>query len=1443
MAKRRRKRRLFDDQMHAALYYARKVRRELAILDRANQGEPLEDDFVPEQFAFTDLTGAVKNTVYESDPITLDGTTPGEDIPLTISNGEYAVAEIEDGTGVFGAWSSAARNVQDGDIIKLRKTSSNTELTAVAVVLTIGGVSATWTITTQADAVPADVTPDAFAFVDVSDVAAGSVNESNEITVLGTTTAAPLPVTITGGEYSKNGGAWTSAAGTAVLGDLIKVRGTAVAAEDPDILNLVFLSGFEGAHGSTTVTDEAAGRTVTMTGTTAQIRTSKFKFGTSSYFNGTDGKLAVTHHADLNLGSSDFTLAGWFAFATPNQSSNLFSKDGASRGFRFRYSQSSDKLILEISADGVAMTTVAQESGTWNPTSNTWYYLAATFDGTTYRIFRDGVLVGSGTVLVTMFANTHDLCIGGDSAGNNDFNGWIDEAAFWKVCKYAAAFTAPAAPHARAGATGIVDVALTVSGVSDTFRITTIAAPSSLDDTPDAFAFDALEDVGFEQTYESPNTITVAGINTTAAISIVDGEYSKNGGAYTSVAGTVVVGDTVRVRAISSGSNSVTTTATLTIGGVSADFEITTAAIGSTAQSVILDGDIGGDVDDAVCMALMCKEHVEGRINLLAYVASTDSDPDAGCARAFLDFYGCEDVPVYAHQGSILGTFPDNYSSAVRDRFGTVGLSRTTFTSDVTGLRTLLSQVPDNSVKYITVGGHTSAWMLRNSSADGISPLTGDQLVAAKISTLYVMGGSNLNPETGGVDYNCSRDIPASQDIAANWPTPVVWHGSEIGNSVMSGPAQGLSEYHDPCKHAFVAYESAGNLTDGKRDSWDPLTALYAVSAANRATYTLHRTNATVSVSATGVVTSTATAGNDSIVATARTDAEVGAELNALLDVATNAPTRTNLIPRSNGFMESPWVTNANVTLTAGHPDPFGGNDAYLLSETTTTASHAHGAALGWFVNATTYAIELYVKMGTRRYVQLSVGSTGFSGTTRYANFDLQLGVLGTRGATAISSWIVPVPNQAGWYRIGVTIAASSTTFGGSAFVASIPASNSTRAASFTGSASNNFYIYGMQMAASTVSVPYVSTMPATVDPPDTTIDVLAGPTQPLFDPTSWPYWDISSPNVPLHTNSANYTTEFIAQMNNFYGHVGINYAQYTAPIYVVGDDVEEQYVAHRNTSGTYAYLPKPDMQAALVAVPIPDYAQRSVGTDRQMLIYRPSTNECWELFNLKDQTADPAELTEPPYDLPILDPDGNVVKWVARWGGHFENMNTSIPQWPKPPGHGQMASGIPVLAGIPLVHEIQTALATPGYGSLPHSIKFALGPWCAHWSLFSWPANRSDGSRPATEPNRIRYGQRFRLDPTLDLDDYPNLHPLAKVIFRTLQKHGGHTADRGGLITMAFENRQRWTAMGEPDPYLPIFNGTPSYDVMDGFPWTSLQWLPFDFGKPGTQYAGNTGY
>ena len=114
---------------------------------------------------------------------------------------------------------------------------------------------------------------------------------------------------------------------------------------------------------------------------------------------------------------------------------------------------------------------------------------------------------------------------------------------------------------------------LTIGGVSDTFSVTTGAG----DSTPDPFTFKDKTGAGRNKVYTS-DTITVSGIIVGTPISITGGTYSINGGSYTSDDGTVNNGDTVTVQQTSSDSYSTATDATLTIGGVSDTYTVTTGS-------------------------------------------------------------------------------------------------------------------------------------------------------------------------------------------------------------------------------------------------------------------------------------------------------------------------------------------------------------------------------------------------------------------------------------------------------------------------------------------------------------------------------------------------------------------------------------------------------------------------------------------------------------------------------------------------------------------------------------------------------------------------------------------------------------------------------------------------------------------------------------------------
>ena len=111
--------------------------------------------------------------------------------------------------------------------------------------------------------------------------------------------------------------------------------------------------------------------------------------------------------------------------------------------------------------------------------------------------------------------------------------------------------------------------------------ITEETNPPPGDSTPDQFSFNDETEGFINHLYASQTTVTVTGITTTAAVSVsgdTDCSYSRNSAPYTSSPGEAELGDTFNIRVRSSSSFEEDTNCTLTIGGVSDTFTVTTSS-------------------------------------------------------------------------------------------------------------------------------------------------------------------------------------------------------------------------------------------------------------------------------------------------------------------------------------------------------------------------------------------------------------------------------------------------------------------------------------------------------------------------------------------------------------------------------------------------------------------------------------------------------------------------------------------------------------------------------------------------------------------------------------------------------------------------------------------------------------------------------------------------
>ncbi len=215
----------------------------LTVLASCGGGDssPPPPDTTPNTFTIAAITGAAVNTEVSSAPVSVTGVDQA--VPISITGGTYSIAG--------GAFTSVAGTVSNNQSVVVKVTSSGLTSTAVQAVLTIGGVAGSFKVTTLVD-----VTPNDFSFTPATGVVPKSVSTSAAITVASIDIA--VPISITGGEYSIDDGAYTSTAGTVSKTQTVKVRGTASASLSTSTNIELTVGGVKGTYAITTFADTVA---------------------------------------------------------------------------------------------------------------------------------------------------------------------------------------------------------------------------------------------------------------------------------------------------------------------------------------------------------------------------------------------------------------------------------------------------------------------------------------------------------------------------------------------------------------------------------------------------------------------------------------------------------------------------------------------------------------------------------------------------------------------------------------------------------------------------------------------------------------------------------------------------------------------------------------------------------------------------------------------------------------------------------------------------------------------------------------------------------------------------------------------------------------------------------------------------------------------------------
>ena len=291
----------------------------------------------------------------------------------------------------------------------------------------------------------------------------------------------------------------------------------------------------------------------------------------------------------------------------------------------------------------------------------------------------------------------------------------------------------------------------------------------------------------------------------------------------------------------------------------------------------------------------------------------------------------------------------------------------------------------------------------------------------------------------------------------------------------------------------------------------------------------------------------------------------------------------------------------------------------------------------------------------------------------------------------------------------------------------------------------------------------------------------------------------------------------------SFYGYSGmgyggwstemsVNFSSYTTAFYVVDTTVSTQIVTYVESDDV---TPQPagsknNLQAGFNAVPVPDVTKIPqgqiwpIGTDKLVVIWRPATNEMWEMWRMSE--------TSGAYTFQF----GAYINSVSTFNGIFPILSQG--------GWGASASGLAVMGSIITIQDIVDVLH-----GLPirHAIGMQAQVTSATTTFHVPPATRCDGAAISNVPQyqvdgvtpnpaystSNPYGNGFvdavpegtwcrfpaSFNPATAM---PGAGPIALAIATAIRDYGLEVHDRAGNVNLQMEDPR---VLGSPYSYAKV--------------------------------------
>lgn len=151
---------------------------------------------------------------------------------------------------------------------------------------------------------------------------------------------------------------------------------------------------------------------------------------------------SISNQDSVNFTGTSLTISVWikwdadpFAWRTANDYANIISKNGDSQ-WQLGHAKNNRKFQFSLqTANGNYVVT-----GTTQPARNSWYHLAAVYDGSNITLYVNGTLEGSVPASGLILTSTSDVNIGRRSVNNDRyFKGFVD-----RIGIYSSAWSAEA---------------------------------------------------------------------------------------------------------------------------------------------------------------------------------------------------------------------------------------------------------------------------------------------------------------------------------------------------------------------------------------------------------------------------------------------------------------------------------------------------------------------------------------------------------------------------------------------------------------------------------------------------------------------------------------------------------------------------------------------------------------------------------------------------------------------------------------------------------------------------------------------------------------------------------------------------------------------------------------------------------------------------------------